>query len=60
MVKTANVVLVGKEYIAAGYVTVMVRGVRDLEKPTRAGGESVRAKEPDPRVPAFSTTPSVA
>jgi len=26
MVKTANVVLVGKEYIGAGYVTVMVRG----------------------------------
>jgi len=26
MAKTANVVLVGKEYIGAGYVTVMVRG----------------------------------
>jgi len=26
MVKTANVVLVGKEYIGAGYVTVMVHG----------------------------------
>jgi len=26
MVKTANVVLLGKEYIGAGYVTVMVRG----------------------------------
>ena len=26
MVKAANVVLVGKEYIGAGYVTVMVRG----------------------------------
>jgi microcompartment protein CcmL/EutN len=26
MVKTANVVLVGKEYIGAGYVTVLVRG----------------------------------
>src|SRR6266849_1784341 len=26
MVKTAHVVLVGKEYIGAGYVTVMVRG----------------------------------
>ena len=25
MVKTADVVLVGKEYIGAGYVTVMVR-----------------------------------
>ena len=27
MVKAANVVLLGKEYIGAGYVTVMVRGV---------------------------------
>ena len=26
MVKTANVILVGKKYIGAGYVTVMVRG----------------------------------
>ena len=26
MVKAANVILVGKEYIGAGYVTVMVRG----------------------------------
>ena len=26
MVKTANVTLIGKEYIGAGYVTVMVRG----------------------------------
>src|ERR1700741_2527453 len=26
MVKAANVVLIGKEYIGAGYVTVMVRG----------------------------------
>src|SRR5207237_1260323 len=26
MVKAANVVLVGKEYIGAGYVTVLVRG----------------------------------
>ena len=26
MVKTAHVVLVGKEYIGGGYVTVMVRG----------------------------------
>ena len=29
MVKTANVVLVGKEYIGAGYVTVMVRVATD-------------------------------
>ena len=26
MVKAANVVLVGREFIGAGYVTVMVRG----------------------------------
>jgi ethanolamine utilization protein EutM len=26
MVKAANVVLIGKEYIGAGYVTVMCRG----------------------------------
>jgi len=26
MVKAANVVLIGKEYIGEGYVTVMVRG----------------------------------
>ena len=26
MVKAANVLLIGKEYIGAGYVTVMVRG----------------------------------
>ena len=26
MVKAANVILIGKEYIGAGYVTVMVRG----------------------------------
>ncbi|HWG36356.1 MAG TPA: BMC domain-containing protein, partial [Terriglobales bacterium] len=26
MVKAANVALLGKEYIGAGYVTVMVRG----------------------------------
>ena len=31
MVKAANVVLVGKEQIGAGYVTVMVRG-DDLER----------------------------
>ena len=30
MVKAANVVLVGKEYIGAGYVTVMVREVREV------------------------------
>jgi ethanolamine utilization protein EutM len=38
MVKTANVVLVGKEYIGAGYVTVMVRGdVGAVKAATDAG-----------------------
>jgi microcompartment protein CcmL/EutN len=27
MLKTVNIMLVGKEYIGAGYVTVIVRGV---------------------------------
>ena len=42
MVKTANVVLVGKEYIGAGYVTVMVRGGAARR---RAG---VRTRHPPP------------
>ena len=38
MVKAANVVLVGKEYIGAGYVTVMVRGdVGAVKAATDAG-----------------------
>ena len=38
MVKTANVVLVGKEYIGAGYVTVMARGdVGAVKAATDAG-----------------------
>ena len=38
MVKTANVVLVGKEYIGAGYVTMMVRGdVGAVKAATDAG-----------------------
>ena len=38
MVKTANVSLVGKEYIGAGYVTVMVRGdVGAVKAATDAG-----------------------
>jgi ethanolamine utilization protein EutM len=38
MVKAANVVLVGKEYIGQGYVTVMVRGdVGAVKAATDAG-----------------------
>jgi len=45
MVKTANVVLVGKEYIGAGYVTVMVRGdVSAVEAATEAGAAAVRRR----------------
>ena len=43
MVKAANVVLVGKEYIGAGYVTVMVRGdVGAVKAATDAGAEAAR------------------
>jgi ethanolamine utilization protein EutM len=41
MVKAANVVLIGKEYIGAGYVTVMVRGdVGAVKAATEAGAEA--------------------
>src|SRR5713226_8171134 len=43
MVKTANVVLVGKEYIGAGYVTVMVRGdLGAVKAATDAGAAAAR------------------
>ena len=43
MVKTANVLLVGKEYIGAGYVTVMVRGdVGAVQAATDAGAAAAR------------------
>ena len=43
MVKTANVVLVGKEYIRAGYVTVMVRvDVGAVKAATDAGAAAAR------------------
>lgn len=43
MVKTANVVLVGKEYIGAGYVTIMVRGdVGAVKAATDAGAAAAR------------------
>ena len=43
MVKAANVVLVGKDYIGAGYVTVMVRGdVGAVKAATDAGAAAAR------------------
>ena len=46
MVKTANVVLVGKEYIGAGYVTVMVRGdVGAVKTATDAGAAAAQKKK---------------
>src|ERR1700730_16834744 len=44
MVKAANVVLVGKEYIGAGYVTVFVRGdVGAVKAATDAGAAAARS-----------------
>ncbi len=43
MVKAANVVLVGKEYIGSGYVTVFVRGdVGAVKAATDAGAAAAR------------------
>jgi len=43
MVKAANVVLIGKEYIGAGYVTVMCRGdVGAVKAAVDAGAASAR------------------
>ena len=43
MVKAANVVLIGKEYIGAGFVTVMVRGdVGAVTASTDAGAAAAR------------------
>jgi ethanolamine utilization protein EutM len=43
MVKAANVVLVGKEYIGAGYVTVLARGdVGAVKAATDAGAAAAR------------------
>jgi ethanolamine utilization protein EutM len=43
MVKAANVMLLGKEYIGAGYVTVMVRGdVGAVKAATDAGAAAAR------------------
>mgnify|MGYP001269402829 CR=1 FL=1 len=43
MVKAANVVLIGKEYIGAGYVTVFARGdVGAMKAATDAGAAAAR------------------
>ena len=43
MVKTANVVLIGKEYLLNGYVTVLVRGdVGSVKAATEAGSNAAR------------------
>ena len=43
MVKAANVTLIGKEQIGAGYVTVMVRGdVGAVQAATEAGAEAAK------------------
>ncbi len=43
MVKTANVVLTGKEYVGAGYVMVSVRGdVGSVKAATDAGAAAAR------------------
>jgi len=43
MVKAANVVLMGKEYIGAGYVTIFVRGdVGAVKAATDAGAAAAR------------------
>ncbi len=43
MVKAANVILIGKEYIGSGFVTVMVRGdVGAVKAATDAGAAAAR------------------
>jgi ethanolamine utilization protein EutM len=43
MVKTANVVVVGKEYIGSGYVTILIRGdVGAVKAATDAGAAAAR------------------
>ena len=44
MVKAANVVLIGKEYIGAGYVTVMCRGDVGAVKAAVDAGASAASK----------------
>jgi ethanolamine utilization protein EutM len=43
MVKTANVVLIGREYLLNGYVAVLVRGdVGSVKAATEAGANAAR------------------
>ncbi len=43
MLKTANVVLIGKEYLLNGYVAVLVRGdVGSVKAATEAGANAAR------------------
>ena len=43
MAKTANVILIGKEYLLNGYVTVLVRGdVGSVKAATEAGSVAAR------------------
>jgi len=43
MVKTANVVLVGREYLLNGYVAVLIRGdVGSVKAATEAGSNAAR------------------
>ena len=50
MVKAANVILIGKEYIGSGYVTVMVRGdVGAVKAATDAGAAAARPCRARPR-----------
>jgi microcompartment protein CcmL/EutN len=44
MVKAANVILVGREYIGAGYVTVLVRGDVGAVKAATDAGARRRAE----------------
>ena len=59
MVKAANVTLIGKEYIGAGYVTVMVRGdVGAVKAATDAGAASLWTY-PEDGVNLPRNTPSI-
>ena len=49
MVKTANVELVGKEYIGAGYVTVFVRGDVGAVKAAVDAGAAATETSPQSR-----------
>src|SRR3979409_18410 len=61
MVKAANVVLIGKEYIGAGYVTVMCRGdVGAVKAATDAGAAAPRGRAPRRRAVSGRRDPAPA